>query len=323
MKRRTFIALLGGAATWPLAARGQQVIAPATVGWLDGRTRAAIEPYLATFRQALAAHGYLEGSNLKLEFRFTDGQAARQSPLAADLLRQPVSVVVTAATSGAAIREINPTIPIVFLTGDDPVNTGNVRSLNRPGGNSTGVFIAGLGPKRLGIFHELLPRVATFAVLVNPTGATSRTESTEVQSAARTLGLNVNILNASTDLELDAAFAGLKETRAGALLVTLNPFFSGRVERLARAAARIAMPAMYVRRDFPAAGGLISYGANDADNYRLLGDYTGRILSGAKAADLPVQYPAKFEMTINLKTAKMLGIEIPATVLALADEVIE
>jgi putative tryptophan/tyrosine transport system substrate-binding protein len=323
MRRREFIGGLGVAAAWPLAARTQQPPAMPVVGWLDGRSLAAIAPYMPAFRQALSARGYVEGRNLTLEYRYADGQQDRLPALAADLLRRRIAVIVTAGIGTRAIRAINPTIPIVFYMGADPVRLGIVPNLNRPGGNDTGIFVADLESKRLGILHRLLPHVTTIAVLVYPGAIASKTIETEVQDAARLLGLQINILHASTDRELDAVFSSLSEMRAGALLVTINAFFSARVEQIAGSAARTAMPTMYVRRDFPAAGGLISYGSSDPDIYRVIGDYTGRILNGAKAGDLPVQRPTKFELIINLKTSKTLGLEIPSTLLALADEVIE
>jgi ABC-type uncharacterized transport system substrate-binding protein len=330
MRRREFTGVLAGAAAapsvvWPLWVRAQQA-EPRRVGWLGGTTQAVSEAALPAFRRALAAHGFVEGRNLVLDFRYADGNADRLVPIAADLLRQPLDVVVTygAVNAGTdAIRIANPTVPIVLYGGADPVQFGLAASLNRPGGNVTGIFTAELGSKRLGLIHELLPEVPTIALLVNPANVASPTEAAEIQDAAPKLNLKITMVKASNEVELYSAFEQLAEQRARALLVTPNPFFSAAARQIAALAARFAIPALYALGTFPRAGGLMSYGADISDALRILGDYAGRILKGAKAGDLPIQRSTKFELIINLKTAKTLNLTIPNTLLAIADEVIE
>jgi putative ABC transport system substrate-binding protein len=326
MQRRDFITLLGGAAAgWPLAARAQQPAAR-VVGWIVGGTQASNEPGMPAFREALGAHGYVEGRNLIMDYRYTEGQQERLPALAADILRRPVDVMVTVGAlidGNSAIRAVSPTVPIIFYSGVDPVRAGVVPNLNRPGGNISGIFVADLGAKRLGLVHELLPHATTIAVLVNPANFASPTEAAEIRDAAQALGLQVNIANARNEEELYTAFERLAQTRTQALLLTPNPFFNGSARQIAALAARFAIPAFYTNRANAISGGLISYGISVSEIYRVLGDYVGRILKGTKAGDLPVQRPTKFELVINLNTAKALNLNIPSTLLALADEVIE
>ena len=328
MRRREFITLLGGAtAAWPLVARAQQPAMP-VIGWLSGRNSETDALILPTFRQGLNAQGYVEGRNVTVEYRFADGQYDRLPALASDLVRRPVAVIVSVAATDLmtrAVQAASTTIPIVFVTGGDPVESGLVPSLNRPGGNMTGVtsFSRELVQKRLGLLHELLPRAATIAVLVNPTDATVVSETTGVPEAAHVLGLQTKILNASTERDLDAAFASFAQMRADALLVTSDPFFFSRADQIIALAARHALPGLYVRREFANAGGLMSYGSKADDNYRVLGEYAGRILKGEKPADLPVMQPTRFELVINLTTARALGITVPVTLITISDEVIE
>jgi putative ABC transport system substrate-binding protein len=281
---------------------------------------------MPAFREVLSAHGFVEGRNLIMDYRYTDGQQERAPALAADILRRPVDVMVTqgALTVGnSAIRAVSPTVPIVFYSGADPVRAGVVPNLNRPGGNTSGVFVADLGAKRLGLVHELLPHVTTIAVLVNPANLASPTEASEIQNAARTVSLQINIVNARNEEELYTAFERLAQTRMQALLLTPNPFFSASARQIAALAARFAIPTLYTNRAHAMTGGLISYGPNLSEAYRVLGDYVGRILKGTKAGDLPVQRPTKFELVINLKTAKAIGLDIPSDILSAADELIE
>ena len=330
-QRRSFITLLGGAAASSVAPRGTRAQQSATrvVGGLIGTTQAAAEPGMPALRQALAAHGYVEGRNLVLDLRYADGQQDRLPALAAALLSRPVEVIFSfgAFNNGTlAVRALNPTIPIVFYAAVDPERGGMVLSLNRPGGDITGVFVADLGSKRLGLLHELLPHASSIGVLANPTSpAASMTEAAEIQGAADTLGLQIRRYTASTERETLAAFESMAQERTEALLVTVNPFFAGIARQIVALAERFAIPTLYggVGRFYAAAGGLISYNSSVPEAFRIVGDYVGRILKGAKAGDLPVQRPTKFELIINLKTAKALNLAIPNTLLAIADEVIE
>jgi putative ABC transport system substrate-binding protein len=329
MKRREFITLLGGAAaTWPLAARAQQAAVP-VIGWLSSRNSETDGLVLPAFRRGLNAQGYIEGRNVTVEYRWADGRYDRLPALAVDLVHRSVAVLVVVGTGGTletqVAQAVGATIPIVFLFAGDPVQEGLVRNVNRPAGNITGVigFLGQLGPKRLGLMHDLLPRATTIAVLVNPNATSAASEATDLPEAARALGVQVRILNASTAPDIDAAFAGLAQMRADAVLVATDPFFFIRANQIVALAARYSVPALYFRREFTAAGGLMSYGSSAAENYRVVGDYVGRILNGAKPGDLPVQLAAKYELIINLKTAKTLGLEVPPGLSASADEVIE
>ena len=327
MRRREFITLLGGtAAAWPLAARAQQRPFP-VIGLLSSRSPAVDMPLIGVIRQALNETGLIEGQNVTLDYRWAEGRYDRLAGLAADLVRRQVAVIVTIGgePSALAAKAATATIPIVFVGGADPIRSGLVTSLSRPDGNLTGVstFIAEMEPKRLGLLRELRPHATTTAFLVNPKYFQSEIQASEVQTAARSVGQQIQILNASTIRDIDTAFATLAQMRADALLVAGDPFFFNRAAQLVVLAARHAIPTLYSRREFPAAGGLISYGPNQDDSYRLLGVYAARILKGEKPGDLPVQLPTKFELVINLSTAKALGLDVPPTLLARADEVIE
>jgi ABC-type uncharacterized transport system substrate-binding protein len=326
MRRREFITLLGtSAAAWPVAARAQQPAMP-VIGWLSSRNAETDAFLLPVFRRALEAHGYIEGRHFKVEYRFADGRDDRLPELAAELVRSRVSLAVTVgdgAQGARSLRAASTTMPIVFADGGDPVNLGLVASLNRPGGNTTGVtgLLGLLGSKRLGLLHDLLPRATNIVALDFPGGLSP--EMPEAAEAARQLGKQLLILRASTDAEIDAAFASLPQMQAQALYVGRSSFFFSRAARIVAHAARIAIPAIYFRREFADAGGLMSYGTDTREAYRVLGDYAGRILKGEKPGDLPVQQSTKFEFLINLKTAKTLGPTIPPGVLAIVDEVIE
>ena len=324
MKRREFILALGGAAAaWPLAARGQQRSFP-VIGLLSSRSPAVDTPLIAVIRQGLNE----TNQNVALDYRWAEGQYDRLAGLAADLVRRQVAVIVTIGgdASALAAKAATATIPIVFASSTDPIRVGLVTSLHRPGGNITGTtnFMAEVEPKRLGLLRELRPHATTTAVLVNP-GNIPHTEIqvSDIQTAARSVGQEITILNARTIRDIDAAFARLVQMRADALLVVTDAFFYTRAAQLVVLAARHAIPTLYFRREFTAAGGLMSYGPNIDDSYRVLGVYTARILRGEKPGDLPIQRPTKFELVINVSTAKVLGLEIPPTLLARADEVIE
>ena len=326
MKRREFITLLGGAATaWPVIARAQQPAMP-VIGFLNGGSPEPFADYVAAFRQGLGETGYAEGRNVAIEFRWAEGQNDRLPAQAADLVRRQVDVIV--ATGGApaiAAKTAATKIPIVFSSGGDPVALGLVASLNRPGGNATGVnmFTSELGPKRLGLLRELVPTAALTAVLINPKGPSSEEQLKDVHEAARAVDQQIHILHASSEPELDTAFATLPSLRAGALLVGSDPYFNSRRDQIIALAARYVIPAIYEWREFAMAGGLMSYGASLTDAWRQVGAYAGRILKGAKAADLPVVQSSKFELVINAQAARVLGLEIPSSLLARADEVIE
>jgi putative ABC transport system substrate-binding protein len=327
MRRREFIALLGSSvAAWPLAARAQQPAMP-MVGVLHSGS-AETQKFLTPFRQGLAEAGYVEGKNLAVEYRWADGRYDRLPELAADLVRRKVNVIAVPSSTPAtlAAKAASSAIPLVFAVGDDPVKLGLVASLAQPGGNATGInfFIAELTAKRLGLLRELVPAATRVAVLVNPADPT-RTETivTDVEAAARVLGVQVQVFNASTIREIDAAFAGFARDRPDALFVAPDSFFNDRRVQLALLAARHAVPAAYSVRDYIEAGGLMSYGTNLAYSGRQVGVYTGLILKGAKPANLPVLQPTQFELVINLSAARTVGIEMPPTLLARADEVIE
>src|SRR5262245_43225783 len=327
MKRREFISLLGGAAAaWPLAARAQQPAMP-VIGFLDSRPSDAMSDRLRAFRQGLKDTGYVEGENLAIVYRFAENQIDRLPTLAAELVHRPVAVIVTTVgTATFAAKAATTTIPVVFLVGDDPVRLGLVASLARPSGNLTGInlFTAELTAKRRELLHELVPRAARVAVLVNPADVTI-TESTlrDAEAAARAMGLQVQVLNASSSREIDAAFATLASERPDAIVVGTDTFLIDRRVQLALQAMLHKLPATYPVRDFAEVGGLMSYGASLADAYRHVGVYTGRILKGAKPADLPVVQSSKFELVINAQTSRMLGLTVPDKLLVAADEVIE
>ena len=326
LKRRQFITLLGGAAAWPLGASAQQSAVP-VVGFLSGGSPDAFAYLVRAFRQGLSETGYVEGQNVAIEFRWAEGQYDRLPALVADLVRHQVTVLAaTTAPAALAAKAATTTIPIVFATDSDPVQLGLTASLSRPGGNVTGVtqLNVEVGPKRLELAHELIPAATVIALLVNPTNPLAGAVSKDLQAAARVLGIELQVLHASTDRDLDAVFTALVQLRAAALVVgSADPFFGSRAEQLGALALRHAMPAIYQFRAFAAAGGLVSYGGRFTDSYRQVGVYAGRILKGEKPTDLPVQQSTKVELILNLKTAKALGLEIPATLLGRADEVIE
>jgi putative tryptophan/tyrosine transport system substrate-binding protein len=326
MRRREFIAGLGGVAAWPLAARAQQSVVP-VIGFLSSASPGQDAGRLRAFLQGLSEAGYIEGRNVAIEYRWADEQTDRLPTLAADLVDRKVAVIATAgATLGAvAAKGATTTIPIVFATGTDPVQRGLVASLNRPGGNVTGVttLAVEVESKRLELLHELLPLATKFAVLVNPTGSNAETLPRELQLAARTLGVELEFVNVSSAGDFATAFATSVRRQVGGVLITTDALFISRGEQLATLALRYAMPTVFQYREFAQAGGLMSYGGSSMDTYRLVGNYTGRILKGEKPADLPVQRATRVELFINMKTAKALGLTFPLTLLGRADEVIE
>jgi putative ABC transport system substrate-binding protein len=328
MRRRAFITLLGGAAAWPRAARAQQPAMP-VVGFMRIGSADANVRNLAAFRKGLSETGYVEGQNVTVEYHWLEGEYNRVLPaLAADLVRRRVAVIATPASTTAALaaKTATATIPIVFGVGEDPVRLGLVASLARPRGNATGVnfFNSEVDAKRLQLLHELVPQAVRVAVLLNPANVPSA-ESTlrGAKDAAPAVGLQIQVRNASTIGEIDAAFAAFARERPDALFVAPDGFFASRRGQFATLAARDRIPAAYSQRDYVAAGGLMSYGTDIADMFRQVGVYTGSILKGAKPADLPVLQPTKFELVINLQTARALGLEVPPGLLAIADEVIE
>jgi putative ABC transport system substrate-binding protein len=326
MKRRQFITLLGGAAAWPLAVRAQQAAMP-MIGFLGSASAAEWTQFTAAFRQGLQETGCVEGQNATIEYRWADGQYERLPELAADLVRRRVAVIFAAGSVAPAVaaKASTATIPIVFANGVDPVQFGLVSSLNRPGGNITGVsFLTGdLGAKRLGLLHELLPRVTVIAVLVKSDNPNAASVVRDAQEAARLRGLEIHPLSARTSQDVDVAFATLAQRQVGALLVGADPFFTSQPDQFAQLAARYKVPTIYHAREFVAAGGLMSYGTNILEAYRQAGIYAGKILKGEKTADLPVVQSTKFELVINLNTARALGLTFPPGLLAIADEVIE
>jgi putative ABC transport system substrate-binding protein len=327
MNRREFITLVGGAAAWPLAARAQQPGVP-VIGFLSTYSPDGFGQRIVTaFRQGLNEANYVEGRNVAIEYRWADNHIDRLPALAADLVRRQVAVIAATggAASGRAAKAATATIPIVFSTAGDPIELGLVTSLSRPSGNLTGVtnLNVEVGPKRLELVHELVPAATTIALLVNPTNNTAEAQSRETQAAARSLGLQLQVLRASTEREIDDAFAALTQLQLRGLVIGPDSAFNSRIEQLAALALHHAVAAVYQNRDFASAGGLASYGGRPEGAYRQVGVYAGRILKGEKPGDLPVQQATEVELIVNLKTAKALGLDVPATILARADEVIE
>jgi putative tryptophan/tyrosine transport system substrate-binding protein len=326
--RRAFLSLLGSAAAaWPLAARAQQPAMP-VIGFLHPASPNTIADRLRGFRQALKEAGYVEGENVAIEYRWAEEQIDRLPALAAELVRRRVAVIATAGgpTAAFAAKAATTTIPIVFVVNEDPVRLGLVASLARPGGNLTGIniFTGELGAKRLELLRELMPAATRVAMFVNPADAAiAETTVRDVEPAARSMGLQIQVLQASTSHEINAAFATLVRERSDALFVGSFPFFNSRRVQLVNLASRHAIPATFSNRDFAEIGGLMSYGTNIADAFRQVGVYSGRILKGAKPAELPVMQASKFELVINAETARMLGLTVPSSLIALADEVIE
>jgi ABC-type uncharacterized transport system substrate-binding protein len=323
--RREFITLIGGAVAWPLAASAQQPAMP-VIGYLSARSPEDTTHLVAAFRRGLVENGYVEGQNVAIEYRWALGQVDRLPALAAELAGRPVAILVATGGESAALaaKAATSTIPIVFSMGD-PVKAGLAASYNRPGGNATGINLLTqtLEPKRLGLLHELVPQAATIGFLLNPNFPSAEDQSKDMQEAARAIGLQIHMLRANTDREIETAFETVAQHRIAALSVAASPFFDTRRDALVALAARYAVPTMYHFREFAAAGGLMSYGIDPVDAYRQVGVYAGRILKGAKPADLPVLQPTRFEFVINLKTAKALSLEIPARLLSFVDEVIE
>ena len=325
MKRRAFITLLSGAATWPLAARAQQPAMP-VVGFLRSTSANASAELVAALRRGLTEAGYIEGQNIAIEYRWAENREERLPTLAADLVRRQCAVIIAGGVAAAhAAKAATATIPIVFATGDDPVKVGLVARFNRPGGNITDISFfnsADLESKQLELLREVMPKASVIGVLVNPTmAASAESQERDARVAARALGLQILTLNAERDF--DAAFTAFAQQGAGALLIAGNALFTGQRDRLVALAARYALPTIYGLREFVLAGGMMSYGGSITEAYRQVGLYAARILKGEKPADLPVVLPTKYELVINLKTAKALGLDVPATLLARADEVIE
>jgi putative ABC transport system substrate-binding protein len=325
MKRREFITLLGGtAAIWPLAARAQSTMP--VIGFLNGASPGGFAPMVTAFLGGLKEAGYAEGQNVAIEYRWAEGKYDQLPALAADLIRRHVSVIAATGTpANLMAKNATAEIPIVFTTGSDPVALGLVDSLNRPGGNVTGVtqLTGEVAPKRVELAHEMFPAAKIIALLVNPTNPTAETLTTASRAAAATLGLQIEVLKASTEAEVDDAFAAVPQKRAAALVICADAFFNSNPELLAAQALRHSVPAIYEFRRFAAAGGLMSYGGSILDSYRLAGVYIGRILKGEKPAEMPVQQSTKVELIVNLKTSKALGLTVPISLLGRADEVIE
>lgn len=326
MRRRELIRFISGAAAWPLAAHAQRSAVP-VVGYLSSLAASDRPILLSAFRQGLSETGYVEGQTVAIEYRFADNHIERLRTLAAELIARGVAVIMATGgnNSGLVAKALTSAIPIVFTSGVDPVKAGLVASLNRPEANVTGVswFTAELGSKHVELLHELIPRAGLVALLVNPNNPESLPYEQGVRDGARGIGLELLVLNAGTASEIDAAFDELVRRRARAVIVAADPFYSARASQLVVLSARHAIPAIYSNREFTAAGGLISYGNSVSDAHRRAGVYAGRILKGAKPVDLPIDRATKFELTVNLRTAKALGVEIPPTLLARADEVIE
>ena len=326
MKRRAFIAGLGAAMTWPFVVRAQQPAVP-VVGFLSSRSPSESAAVAAAFRQGLGQTGFTVGQNVAIEYRWAEGHYDRLPALAAELVNLKVAAILAAGgpPSALAAKKATSTIPVIFSAADDPVGLGLVASLSRPGGNVTGMslFNSDLGAKRLALLHELVPSAGVVAYLTNPANPSAKLEVKAVQEAAKTFGVDLLVVDASTDQEIEAAFARLTERHIGAVIVAGEPFFDSRRAAIVELAAKNAIPASYSWRENVALGGLLSYGTTINESYRNSGIYCGRILKGERPADLPVMQPTKFEMTINLKTARTLGLNVPATLLTGADEVIE
>jgi putative tryptophan/tyrosine transport system substrate-binding protein len=326
MKRREFISRLGGAAAWPVAARAQQPAMP-VVGFLHSGSPAAYEGRVAAFRRGLGEAGFVEGRNVGIEYRWAEGRYDQLAPLAAELVDRKVAVIVAVGGihSAPAAKAATSTVPIVFAIGADPVALGLVASIAKPGGNATGVsfLTQELGAKRLGLLSELVPTAARIAIVVNPGNATAEATAKEVREAGRVRGLDVHVFDARNEQEIGAAFEMFSDRQIGAFLVQPDPLFTSHATKIVGLAARRALAAVYPSREYAEAGGTVSYGADIRDEYRQAGVYTGRVLKGEKPADLPVVQPTRFELVINLKTAKALGLDVPPTLLARADEVIE
>ena len=325
MKRRDFITLLGGAASWPLAARAQQPAIP-VIGFLSALLQATTAPDTATVRLSLAEAGYVEGRNLGIEYRFAEGQYDRLPTMASELLRRQVAVIVAMGTPAAlAAKAATASLPIVFSVTEDPVNLGLVASIARPGGNATGVSfqLSELAPKQLGLLRELLPAASRFGLLVNSKNENAETITRDLKAAAAKISVEISVVQASNSREIEAAFAVLVRDKVDALVIGTDPFFYSRRVQLTTLATRHALPAVYNLRGYAEAGGLMSYGTSITEAYRQVGVYTGRILKGEKPIDLPVVQSTKFDFIINLPTARALGLDVPPTLLARADEVIE
>jgi putative ABC transport system substrate-binding protein len=324
MKRREFITLLGGAAAWPLVARAQQPALP-VIGFLHSASPDEWTPYVTAFRDGLRESGLVDGQNVAIEFRWAENQDDRLPALAAELVRRRVAVIVSNTSGSLAAKAATTTIPIVFTVGADPIRLGLVASLNRPGGNATGVnwFSTDVDAKRLGLLHDTLPQASVFAALVSPTFPEAENVARNLQQAARTLEKQLRILNASTATEIDGAFATLTQSRADGLVVSATPLFTARRDQIIALANRHRLPAIYAERESVLSGGLMSYSASATDAYRRAGMYAGRVLKGERPADLPVDRSTRFELVVNLKTAKALGLTVPPTLVALADEIIE
>jgi putative ABC transport system substrate-binding protein len=326
MRRREFLGFVGCAAVFPPVAHAQQAVTP-VIGFLSSRSSDVDAQLVDSFHRGLAQAGFFEGRNVEIEYRWAHGRYERLPTLAAELVNRPVAVLVSTGgtVSALAAKASTKTIPVVFTTADDPVKVGLVNSLNRPGGNVTGITASFIetAPKRIGLLHELLPKATRLAFLVNPTNPAAITESGEMRPAAQSAGLQIEILNASSTSSINVAFEDLKKMQVDAVIIAADPFFFSQAEQLVTLAARQGIATLYFRREFAVSGGLMSYGSNFAEFFRVVGEYAGRILKGAAPGDLPVQRPTKFELVINLKSAKALGITVPVSLIARADEVIE
>ena len=325
MKRREFIVLISGTAALAVSARAQQPSLP-VIGYLESASQGQFADLIPAFRKGLSETGYIDGQNVKIEYRWAEGQYDRLPTLTAELVRDHATIIFTTALiSAQAAKGVTTTVPIVFVSGPDPVQFGLVASLNRPGGNLTGItlFTSTVGAKRLQLLRELLPAATTFAFIVNPSNTRADSDVEEMETAARALGQQIIVAKAGTDRDLETAFATLAQRSIQALVIGGDPFFNGQAQQLVALASHYAIPTVYPLHEFATAGGLMSYGSSISDAYRQAGIYAGHILKGANPADLPVMQPTKFELVINLKTARTLGVEIPPTLLARADEVIE